>query len=466
MKKKKILLLSDDISFPSGVGVMSKEIIYNTLHHYDWVQIGGAADNPNKGKILNLSESCNKELKLTDAYLVLYPTVGYGDRDLLMQVIQRESPDVIMHFTDPRYWVWLYQIAHEFRSSIPLVYYNIWDNLPYCHWNKPFYLSCDLIMNISKQTKVIVDVVTEHAFPPEYNTYVPHGINSNVFRPLTADDSYILYDKLYKNLFGDKKFKFIVFYNNRNIRRKRPADLILAYKYFIHELPENERSDCALLMHTDLIDNNGTDLNAVISTIAPDYNIYVTNKKFTPAEMNILYNIASVTCNIANAEGFGLSNAESIMAGTMTVAIVTGGLQDQMRFEDDNGNWFNPTEELPTNHRKTHLKCGEWTIPIWPATRVLAGSVTTPYIFEDIADHIDIANAIRSVYYINPVERSKKAAKGREWMLSEGQMSHTIMADNIIKNIDYLLDNKRPANLVNLTKINLDKDIKKHGIIF
>ena len=38
-KKKKILLLSDDLRMHSGVAVMSHEIVKNTLHHYDWVQI-------------------------------------------------------------------------------------------------------------------------------------------------------------------------------------------------------------------------------------------------------------------------------------------------------------------------------------------------------------------------------------------------------------------------------------------
>ena len=40
-KKKKILLLADDFRLPSGIGTISREIIFNTVHHYDWVQLGG-----------------------------------------------------------------------------------------------------------------------------------------------------------------------------------------------------------------------------------------------------------------------------------------------------------------------------------------------------------------------------------------------------------------------------------------
>jgi hypothetical protein len=41
-KKKKILLLADDFRLPSGIGTISREIIFNTVHHYDWVQLGGS----------------------------------------------------------------------------------------------------------------------------------------------------------------------------------------------------------------------------------------------------------------------------------------------------------------------------------------------------------------------------------------------------------------------------------------
>jgi glycosyltransferase involved in cell wall biosynthesis len=53
--------------------------------------------------------------------------------------------------------------------------------------------------------------------------------------------------------------------------------------------------------------------------------------------MNFLYNLADITVLPSNAEGWGLALTESMMAGTMIMATVTGGMQDQMRFEDENG---------------------------------------------------------------------------------------------------------------------------------
>ena len=152
MAKKKILLLSDDLRMHSGVSTMSRELVIGTVHHYDWVQIAGAINHPDQGKIINLSDEVRKNTNIQDAYVTLYPTAGYGNEDILYTVIARENPHAIMHFTDPRYWGWLYAIERELRKKIPITYLNIWDDLPYPMWNRPFYESCDALFSISKQT--------------------------------------------------------------------------------------------------------------------------------------------------------------------------------------------------------------------------------------------------------------------------------------------------------------------------
>ena len=50
MKKKKILLMSDDLRMHSGVATVSKDFVLGTLNQYDWVQIGGAIKHPMKVK--------------------------------------------------------------------------------------------------------------------------------------------------------------------------------------------------------------------------------------------------------------------------------------------------------------------------------------------------------------------------------------------------------------------------------
>jgi hypothetical protein len=151
-QRKKILFLSDDMRVTSGIGVMSREIVEGTAHHFNWVQVGAGVNHPEAGKVIDISAAVNKEISLEDSYVRIYPHNGYGDSRLIRQLIQIEKPDAILHFTDPRYWVWLYQMEHEIRQQIPIFYYAIWDNLPLPMWNREYYQSCDAIFGISKQS--------------------------------------------------------------------------------------------------------------------------------------------------------------------------------------------------------------------------------------------------------------------------------------------------------------------------
>lgn len=152
-KKKKIILLSDDMRLHSGIATMSKEIVLHTVHKYDWVQVGAAVKHPDAGKLFDVSESVAEESGVTDASVKIIPMSGYGNQDLIRQLITTENPDAILHFTDPRFWGWLYDIEDEIHSyGIPIMYYSIWDCGPDPDWNHTAYGSCDLIMGISKQS--------------------------------------------------------------------------------------------------------------------------------------------------------------------------------------------------------------------------------------------------------------------------------------------------------------------------
>jgi len=161
-KKKKILLLCDDLRFFSGISTMAKEMVLGIIHKYDVVNIAGLLNHPEKGKVLDLSQATKEAAIANDpsknydnVYLKLYCTDGYGNADILKEVIAIEKPDAIVHFTDPRYWFWLYQMEHELRQQLPLCYINIWDDLGYPMYNKSYYESCDALFAISRQTENI-----------------------------------------------------------------------------------------------------------------------------------------------------------------------------------------------------------------------------------------------------------------------------------------------------------------------
>ena len=59
-ERKKILLICDDIRVNSGVATVAREIVIGTAHRYNWLNLGGAIKHPEKGKLLDLSQSTNE----------------------------------------------------------------------------------------------------------------------------------------------------------------------------------------------------------------------------------------------------------------------------------------------------------------------------------------------------------------------------------------------------------------------
>lgn len=448
MRKKKILLISDDLRFPSGVGTMSKELVAGSSKDFDWIQMGGSIQHPDFGKIQDVSTAIKQEYNIeSDVSVKIYPVNGYGTPELLRRIISIEQPDAIMLFTDPRFFLWVFDMEHELRKTLPIIYLNIWDDLPYPRWNKPFYESCDLLLCISKQTKNIVENCTDPDILPRTNIhYLPHGINENRFYPIERTDENVkLLNTLRYKLFGENNYNFVVFWNNRNIRRKLPGDLILAFKHFCSKLPKSKADKCVLVMHSAAVDENGTDLHAVKNNIAPECNIVIDDSVVLPSDLNLYYNISDITINIASNEGWGLSSTESLMSGTPIINAVTGGLQDQLRFEDTKGKWIEFTTDFPTNHTGRYKKCGKWGIPVFPSNRSLQGSPMTPFIFDDRVSYEDVSDAILKFYMLDTFEKKEMGISGRTWVTSaESGMSANSMCKNFVDVTNQFLINWKP----------------------
>ena len=449
MAKKKILLLSDDLRMTSGIATMSKEIVMGTIHKYDWVQLGAAIKHPEYGKIVDVNDDIRKRTGIEDANLKIIPYNGYGDMGILRKLIDDEKPDAILHFTDPHYWQWLYDNEHEIRQQIPLMFYHIWDDLPDPLYNRDYYESCDWLGCISKQTYGIVhrvgklnNKVTYKPLEDWQISYVPHGINPNVFKPLKKAS-----EELHKFVHGEKKYDFVLFYNNRNIRRKQPSDVIYSFKLFCDRLSKEDASKCLLLMHTNPVDENGTDLYAVKNDLCSNYDVKFTNTKLEQDKLNDLYNIVDCTINIANNEGFGLTTAESLMSGTPIIVSVTGGLQDQCGFDFSADDYI----EVGTLHKSKGTPHGDWVIPVWPAAINLNGSVPTPYIFDDRVNDDEVADAIMEVYNWGRKERKARGKKGRDFVKTN--LSSKVMADTMIQGIEQTLNNFKPRKRYDLYKL-------------
>jgi len=466
-KKKKILLLSDDLRMSSGIATVSKELVLGTLDKFHWVQLGAAVNHPEKGKEIDLGNDVRKTTGIKDASLKIIPWTGYGDANILRELIMRHQPDAILHFTDPRYWRWLYDMEAEVRQNIPILFYHIWDDLPDPDYNRNYYESCDWLGCISRQTYGIVsrvgniDSETIKTLEDWQVDYVPHGINSNTYKPTEVPSDFR------KQVTDGKDYKFVLFWMNRNIKRKQPSDVIWAFKKFVDGLPEEDKNEVCLIMHTAPRDKNGTDLFAVADKIAPGLDIKFSTERINQKELNYIYNIADCTINIAGNEGFGLVTAESVMAGTPSIVNVTGGLQDQCGFKwnvapsNMNEQWEYLTaddyKDIGSLHNyrdwEDKVTHGEWVKPVWPRVQTMVGSIPTPYIIDDKVDVYDVADAIKYWYDKTPKERTKAGLQGRKEFLGEmglnAKNQNKQMADGILKTIE----NFKPKKKFNVYKL-------------
>jgi hypothetical protein len=467
-ERKKILLLTDDIRVHSGVAHIAREMVINTCHRYNWVQLAGAIKHPDAGKRMDLSQDTSNKTGVEDASVIIYPTDGYGNPILLRQIIELENPDAIFLITDPRYFTWVFEMENELRKKLPIAYLNIWDDFPAPQYNEEFYESCDALFGISKQTALINQIVLGNKADNKIIKYVPHGLDPETFYPIKNDDTEL--KSFNQQLFNGKSYDFVLLFNSRNVRRKNISDTILAWKVFTDGLPREKAEKCVLILHTNPVDENGTDLPAVIEYFCEEgrNNVLISAQRLDSKYMNYLYNIADGTVLLSTNEGWGLSLTESLLTGTPFIANVTGGMQDQMRFIDNKGNWFTPSAEIPSNHRGTFKKHGNWALPVFPSNLSLVGSVPTPYIFDDRCSFEDAALQIEKLYKMSKEQRQQIGEEGRQWALGqEAGFTSEIMSQRIIEGMDELFEKWQPRESYEFLSVNDFQPRKlKHNLIY
>jgi len=400
-EKKKIFIIADHPLAPSGVGTQTKYVIEALIKtgKYKFVCFGGAVDH---------KDFTPTHVKPYEDDWLIIPIKGYGTQEAVRSLIMNEKPDMLWFMTDPRFFGWLWAIENEIRCHIPMVYYHVWDNYPYPHFNKRFYESTDVIASISKVTHDIVNTVA----PDVENHYVPHAVNPNLFRPIPPD----AIAEIKKKQFGLRDNKVVFFWNNRNARRKMTGSLVYWFNEFAEEVgPDNVR----LIMHTDPQDPNGQDIEIILNNLdALDGRILISKEKVPPEHLATFYNIADCTINISDAEGFGLATLESLSCETPVIVNMTGGLQEQVTDGED---WFG--------------------IGIEPASKAIIGSQQVPYIFEDRISKKDFIAALRKMYNMTHGERKLLGMKGRQ---------------HVVKNYNFENFNRQWVKLI-------DSIIEDHG---
>jgi glycosyltransferase involved in cell wall biosynthesis len=380
-KRIKVLTLGDMPLSTSGVGNQTKYMIEALLKSgkFEVFSLGGAMKHPQYQLI--------KTEEWGDLWKIL-PVDQFGTKEMVRSVVWREKPDIVWFMTDPRFWGWLWEMDTEIRQNVPMVYYHVWDNYPYPKFNKKFYESNDVIVSISKLTNDIVKNVA----PDVELHHIPHAVDSDVFQKLNDE----IIDKLREENKGpdgrNLSDRFVVLFNSRNARRKHSGTLVFWFKEFLEKIGDDK---AVLLMHTEPTDPNGPDLMQIVEDLDLDKGqVLFSRDKMDQQKIATLYNLADVTVNISDAEGFGLSCLESLACETPVIVQKTGGLQEQV------------TDGV-----------NEFGVGIEPSSKQVVGSQLVPYVMEDRLSKDDFLNAMTKLYKAGKEERAKLGKLGRKHVM-------------------------------------------------
>ena len=411
--KLKILTISDHPLIPSGVGLQTRYVIEGLLNtgRYKVMSWGAAINHADMRPQNVFPEKYNGDW-------LIFPINGYGDRERMRAFLLAEKPDAIFIVTDPRFYTWLFEMSDEIKLNCPIVYWHVWDNDPTPQFNDAYYASIDTIVPLSLKTYGLLQDMKKLGLYDGVFKYIPHAIPHDVFKIMPEAD---VWNFRRQRLGPHWDKKFIIFWNNRNARRKMSGDVVAVARKLADQVG---MENVALFMQTQTKDPEGQDLIAVGKNLGFDKNMIISEQRVPPEDLNMFYNVADVTINIANNEGFGLGTLESMMCGTPIVLHMTGGLQFQI------GNWWEGLTDFTDQDRLTEIAKSKWQrkegkwwgVPVFPAARCLTGSQPIPYIYDDRVSHEDSVAALRKVYDMGREKRKVLGAEAREWAMKTFNM--------------------------------------------
>ena len=400
MNKTKILFVSDSVQRTSGVAIQSLKLCKGLLKtgRYNVVQIAGG-------------DSSSPSAPIYYEGIKLYTTQEpYGSPNTLRYVMVAERPDIVLAFSDPRFFTWLFSMDNEIRGKARLIFYHTWDNAPFPKFNLPWYVACDQIVMLSHFS---YELMSSHGVPCQC---IPHGADPSEFFPLEELERNKARQDLIMQSRADRQVNFIIFWNNRNIFRKRPGDVLYSFKLFSEKHP-----DTLLLLNTDIVDMEGVDLMHLIDDLDIKAPIVFNPSRVKSDRLNLMYNVADVTINIAVNEGFGLCVLESLCAGTPVIVTKTGGMPEQA-CEAVHREAIDPDiEGNDGKGRPEYDEIVEFGKVLEPDSQMMFGTLGAPYIFQDIVNYKTILSALEEAY-----QRTQR----NDWKQTLGLQGR----DHIIKN--------------------------------
>ena len=321
----------------------------------------------------------------------IWSVPGYGNQEHIRYFLDNEKPDAVFANADPRFFDYLFKMDNEIRKQCPLVFYHLWDDLPFPDYNMPAYNSCDHIICGSKFT---YDLLTNHSdINSDAVDYVPIGFDPSIYYPMTSQEK-TEFRTEFNKWTGDKftSTGFIVGAVGRHAERKQLLSIMEVFAKW-----QEDKDDVLLFVHSPGTDA-GRSLEYALKMRYNDHKIVFSNAQpaqHTDALINKFYNLMDVIVNRSTAEGFGMPIAEAMLAETPAIAIDCPGPAGLITPETG---WLLPADVTP-----------------------LFGNQITPYIQARYVTDEKFIAALDDAYY-NKKTLKEKASNCRARIIKEFSM--------------------------------------------
>jgi glycosyltransferase involved in cell wall biosynthesis len=222
----------------------------------------------------------------------------------------------------------LYQHAQAYRPDLVITLGDVWvmdpnllKQLPIAHWLPSDCRQMSMAdRSIVEQSGAELIAMSQFGYD-RFKTagfdplYVPHGIDTNIFKPLPNVAEL-------RETCGLVDDPFVIGINqaNNDAIRKALPEQMLAFAKFSNDHPE-----ALLTLHTGVHQDGGQDLEAVAENVGILDKVRVVDQyrytagMVTPADLNEWYNVIDVLSQAVYAEGFGLPIMEAQAAGTPVI---------------------------------------------------------------------------------------------------------------------------------------------------
>lgn len=233
------------------------------------------------------------------------------------------KPDIVFSIGDV--WMVYHIMSSTYRESFHHVHYSPIDGDPYpttiknegsqsLHVND-FFNSVDVLVAYGKYGMKEMNRICAR---PQCHHYIYHGVDTDVFHPLTIEERIELKQKIH----SVSKDTFIIGFVSRNQPRKCPNLLIRATKIFIDKYKPNR--PIQLYLHAALEDPSGWDIPALtkyygLQNVMVNQHLQV-GQGVSEKHLNLYYNTMDCHCVPNCGEGFGLFNLESLACGIPNIA--------------------------------------------------------------------------------------------------------------------------------------------------